>query len=92
LIPIKFETLKPPIVRPALTLYTVKKDSDFSIPSRDVTKPNSPWPGIINSPWQGIIYLFPARKSLLSDILLYAANMAEISTVANNATVLGSTP
>jgi hypothetical protein len=39
--------------------YTVKKGYRISLPSRD--EPNSPWPGIIK--------LFPARESLVSDIL-----------------------
>jgi hypothetical protein len=44
----------------AFVRYTVKKGYPFPIPSRDVTNPNSPWPGIIK--------LFPARESLVSDI------------------------
>jgi hypothetical protein len=39
--------------------YTVKKGSDFPVPSRDVINQNSPW--------QEIIKLFPARESLVSD-------------------------
>jgi hypothetical protein len=38
----------------------IKKVSDFPTPSRDVTKPNYAWPGIIK--------LFPARESLVRDI------------------------
>ncbi len=45
------------IVKKGIQEYTVKKISDFPVPSWDVT-----------TPWPGIIELFPARDSLVSDI------------------------
>jgi hypothetical protein len=46
--------------RCGLSGHTVKKFSDFPVPSRDVTYPNSPC--------RGIIKLYPTRESLVSDI------------------------
>ncbi len=40
--------------------YTVKKGSDFPVPSQGCHLPNSPWTGSIT--------LIPARESLVSDI------------------------
>jgi hypothetical protein len=41
--------------------YTVKKVADFPVPRRDCTDQTLPW--------RGIILVFPARESLVSDIL-----------------------
>ncbi len=63
------------------TAYTVKKVSGFPGPSRDVTYQTLPGRKLLNysrpergchlpnSTWPGIVKLFPARESLVSDIL-----------------------
>jgi hypothetical protein len=48
----------------------IKKVSDFPAPSRDVTKPNYAWPGIIK--------FNPARESLISDILAGEGKIANL--------------
>ncbi len=54
-------------ITPETGIYTVKKVSDFPVPSRDVT--NQTLPGR-----PGKIVLYPARESLVSDIPAGAGN------------------
>ncbi len=65
-----------PKARIQCSKHCKKRLAGFSCPNWDVTYPNSSWPGII--------ILFPARKSLVSDILAGDGKTAKLFfTVCN---------